>query len=300
MDDTQYEHNPAIRTIRAKIQCFLDYVDGTFRLQELYEDLGAKTPEEKRAIRVGLSREKGRTVESTGSYGTWRKIDSAIKWFDLSDLAQNRLDRLEIEMSLNLHRIVDFLDGDMIGIEGVKGHGKTGFVLESGLRSQKYRQVNYISSELTLAGIQNRADESDTSLSSLKGIRYAYRRENFQDVIEPGAFNIIDWLGAPGLGDEPRYYSIPHLLSKIHDRMDGRGLTIVCLQKDPGKKVGDGGYKIRHKMNLALTLDRDAQGRYWANIQECKVKPELVGYRIQYEPKPFELIPKSDWIPPLT
>ena len=64
-------------------------------------------------------------------------------------------------------------------------------------------------------------------------------------MIEPGAINIIDYLEAPGSGDEPRYFAIPHLLSKIHQKLEGRGLVIVCLQKDPGKKSGEGGVNGR-------------------------------------------------------
>jgi len=298
MTEILYEHNPEIRTIRAKIQTFCDYWEGQFRLSDIYEYVGAKTKDEKTAVRVGLSREKGNTVEPTGSYGTWRKIDKDINWFDLSEITQNNCKCLQVEMTLNIHKLVDFFDGDMIGIEGVKSCGKTGSALESGYRSLPYQKVNYFSSEVSLPAIQDKALKNKIPLSALKGLKYAYRTSNFHDVIEPGAFNIIDWLGAPGSGDEAHYYLIAPLLSKIHEKMNGKGLTIVCLQKDPGKSIGDGGHKIRHKMNLALTLDRDRQGRFWANIEECKVKPELVGYRIQYEPKPFELVPKSDWIPP--
>ena len=124
------------------------------------------------------------------------------------------------------------------------------------------------------------------------------RSDNFQDVIEPGAINIIDYLAAPSSGDDPAYYKIPHMLGKIHNKMDGSGLVIVCLQKDPGKKSGEGGFKTLHKANLYLTLDQDDQGRYWCNIEKCKVRPDLQGYRIQYKPEPFQLTPLSDWIPP--
>ncbi|MBL7176540.1 MAG: hypothetical protein ISS66_12015, partial [Desulfobacteraceae bacterium] len=68
---TNYEHDPKIRTVRAKIQGFLDYVEGTFHVRDVYDALGARTVEEKAAIRKGLSREKGQTIESGGTYGVW-------------------------------------------------------------------------------------------------------------------------------------------------------------------------------------------------------------------------------------
>ncbi|MBC8457481.1 MAG: hypothetical protein H8D67_05735 [Deltaproteobacteria bacterium] len=297
---TNYEHDPKIRTVRAKIQGFLDYVEGTFHVRDVYDALGARTVEEKAAIRKGLSREKGQTIESGGTYGVWHKIDKDIKWFDLSEIEQYALERLPAKFSLGLHHMIDFQDGDLIVIAGLSSSGKSGFELETGRKNLGSMKVNYLSSEVTLAGIHKKAQDNKPpiDLQSLKGLRFAMRTDNFQDLIEPGALNLIDYLSPPSLGDEPKYFAIPHLLSKIHQSLKGKGLAVVSLQKDPGKKSGEGGFKTYQKANLYLTLDRDEQGRFWANIEKCKVRPDLHRYRLQYEPQPFELIPLSDWMPP--
>ena len=80
-------HDPNLRgvKVRAKIEGFFDYVEGTFHLHDVYDALGAKTTDEKAAIRRGLSREKkAGTIETTTKYGVWRKVDKFIEWCDLS------------------------------------------------------------------------------------------------------------------------------------------------------------------------------------------------------------------------
>ena len=97
------------------------------------------------------------------------------------------------------------------------------------------------------------------------------RYENYEDIVEPDEICIVDYLGAPGSGDDPRYFAIPHIIGKIHACMKGTGLLLIVLQKDPGSKSGDGGFKTLHRSNLYLTLDLDEKTkRYWANIQKCK------------------------------
>ncbi|MBW2065018.1 MAG: hypothetical protein JRJ03_08800 [Deltaproteobacteria bacterium] len=81
--------------------------------------------------------------------------------------------------------------------------------------------------------------------------------------------------------------------------MEGTGLVLIVLQKDPGSRSGEGEFKTLHRANLYLTLDRDAAtGRYWLNIIKSKARSRLEGYRIEYEPLKFSLKPVSNWIPP--
>ncbi|MFC1820540.1 hypothetical protein ACFLZG_05600 [Thermodesulfobacteriota bacterium] len=159
--------------------------------------------------------------------------------------------------------------------------------------------MTYLSSELTREQIQERARIEGIELESLKGLRFAMRYENYQDVISPDEIYIIDYLAAPGSGEDPRYFAIPHMIGRIHGKMNGTGLILICLQKDPGSRAGEGGFKTLHRANLYLTMDQDTRtGNYWINIQKCKAKSSLEGYRLHYEPMAFGIKPVSDWIPP--
>ena len=284
--------------VRAKIQGFLDYVEGTFRLRDVYEALGATTTEEKAAIRKGLSREKGGTIESTGSYGIWRKMDRSLALVDLSVIGSDTREGFCAELPLSLGNLFKVYPGDLIVVAGLTNAGKSSFALEFGLKNLGKKQVTYLSSELTREQIQTRAGLDGIKLESLKDLRFAMREGNYQDVVTPDEIYIIDYIQAPGSAEDPRYYAIPQVIAKVHGKMNGTGLLLICLQKDPGSKAGEGGFKTLHRANLYLTLDKDDRGKYWANIQKCKSRSELEGYRLQYELMRFGLEPLSDWIPP--
>ncbi|PKN26580.1 MAG: hypothetical protein CVU64_17585, partial [Deltaproteobacteria bacterium HGW-Deltaproteobacteria-21] len=157
--------------------------------------------------------------------------------------------------------------------------------------------LNYYSSEVTREQVQERAQRDGIPLDSLKGIRFAMRFDNYQDIVSENGIHIIDYLAAPLAGDDPAYFKIPHLIAKIHEKLNGTGLLFILLQKDPGKMSGEGGFKTLHRANLYLTLDKDESGHCWANVQKCKTRSTLEGYRMQYEPRAFGLRPLSEWIP---
>jgi len=297
-NNPKFETNPEIRSVRAKIQGFLDYVDGSFNINEVYISLDAKTADEKNAIRQALFREKqAGTIEKAGSHGLWRKIESQVEWFDLSEVRGKGPEPLKVVMPLGLHGLISLYPGDMIVIAGRTSCGKSSFALEFASSNLAGQKVKYCSNELTIESVQERAGLDGIDLFSLKGLSFTKRYDNFHDLVEPGAINIVDYLSAPGSGNEPQYYSIPHLLTKIHNKLDGKGLVLVCIQKDPGRAAGEGGFKTLHRSNLYMTLDQDAGRQYWANIQKCKVRPDIEGYRMKYRPNPFELRSLSDWIP---
>jgi len=293
----KYETNPEIRTVRAKIRGWLDYVDGTFRLRDAYEALGADSPDKKNAVRQGLHREKGETVEPTGTYAVWRKINRDIEWCDLSASQEVRMERINVKLPIKLDSMIDLYYGDLLIAAGLTNTGKTSFALEFAMKN-RHLGVNYLSSEVTPQQIHDRAEKDGIKIESLSGIKFALLYDAFQDVVEPGKVNIIDYLQAPGSTEDPRYFAIPHLISKIHEKMKGTGMTLICIQKDKGKRTGDGGPKTLHRSNLYLTLDKDDRGRHWMNIQKCKVRSALEGFRMQYRPRLFSLEPLSDWIPP--
>jgi hypothetical protein len=295
---TQYDRNPELRTVRAKIQCFLDLVEGNFRTRDAYEAVGAKSTSEKASVRQALHREKeDEIIEPTGTYGVWRKINKDIEWCDLSACQESHVKKLDTKLPTGLGSLISTFQGDLIVIAGVTNTGKSSFALELALQN-KDTGVRYFSSELTIEQIQDRATKDGIDIKALSGIKFAMRYEAFQDVVQPDCINIIDYLQAPGSAEDPRYFAIPHLISKIHEKMNGTGLTLICIQKDPGKRTGDGGFKTLYRSNLYLSLDKDDRGRYWVNIQKCKVRSALEGFRMEYKPKLFSLEPISDWIPP--
>lgn len=290
-------------TVREKIQSFLEYVEpgSDFTIRDIYDALSAKGNEEKAAVRKAVSREReSGTIESSGKYGSYRKIDKSVEFVDLSMLDDNAGDCFNVSLPGGLENQVKIYPGDLIIYAGLTNCGKSSACLQTAYMNCMNHPVTYFSSELTPKQIQERAQISGIKLESLRGINFAMRYDSYQDVItSDSGICIIDYLAAPGSGDEAKYFAIPHLISKIHNKLNGRGLLIIALQKDPGNRSGEGGFKTLHRSNLYLTLDKDGDAnKYWMNVQKCKAKSSLEGYRLNYKLKPFGLEPLSDWMPP--
>ena len=53
-----------------------------------------------------------------------------------------------------------------------------------------------------------------------------------------------------------QFYLISKHLDDIYRKMDGKGITVVAVQKDPHKEFGRGGSFIEEKPVLSVALDR--------------------------------------------
>lgn len=120
--ETLYEQNPEIRTVRAKIQGFLDYVEGgSFRTSDVYEALCPKTKQEKNNIRTGLHLERvAGSIESLGKYGVWRKVDKTVDWEDLTKVDGDLPEGMDLFRPIGLLNMFPIFPGDMIVIAGTK------------------------------------------------------------------------------------------------------------------------------------------------------------------------------------
>lgn len=131
------------------------------------------------------------------------------------------------------------------------------------------------------------------------------RYDDFQDIILPDGFNIVDWLDA----DKIDYYKIGMLIKGMQIKLT-TGILVVMLQKNSDKEWGDGGVKGAKWADLYITLsynreqnfsraqilkakewigDHDPNGKNYgfeivnygsqlANIREVKKCPKCWGY----------------------
>jgi energy-coupling factor transporter ATP-binding protein EcfA2 len=289
-----YERDPAQAKLRARLQGLFDWVDDGIHITEIYKTLGADTPEKMLAIRRSLSREKAAgNIDTTNQRGVWRRVDRTIEFCDLSLRSEKSIKELDAKLPLQMESLVTVFRGDLIVVAGRTNSGKSSFALELAMLN-KHLHPRYCSCELTIEQVQDRALKDGKSLEDLSGIQFAMKHGDYQDVMEEGCLNIVDFLSAPN----GEYYLIPPLITKIHERMNGTGLLLVCLQKDKGRRSGEGGEKTLHRSNLYLTMDRQENGQHWLNVEKCKVSGSLEGYRIKYKPGKFGLESLSDWIPP--
>ncbi len=299
LDDFNINTDPpdAHWTTRSKLQMWLESVDGTFHLRDAYEAMGAGSAEAKTRVRQALHREKGQSIESGGRYGTYRRIDRGVEWADLSVEDEGGPKSLDLHIGLGIGHLVRLFPGDEFVVAGETGGGKTGFAFDFALNNKDKFPVNYFSSEVNKEGMQDKAKKDRIELSRLKGFKFGMRYDHYEDVIVPGEINIIDYVKPPDIEGKPGFFAIAHLLQKIHRSLNGEGIALVCIQKDNNTRFGEGGSKTAHAANLYLTLHENKTGQWWAQIEKCKVRPELKGYGLRYEPRPAHLEAKTDWLP---
>jgi hypothetical protein len=83
------------------------------------------------------------------------------------------------------------------------------------------------------------------------------RYEDFQDLISPGAFNLVDWLDA----DKVEYYKIGLLIKTMQSKV-GDGVLAVAIQKNSNSEFGDGGEKSAKWADLYLTLSYNREKNF--------------------------------------
>ena len=150
---------------------------------------------------------------------------------------------------------ITLYEGDMILIAGEGNRGKTAWVLNMMVNNCDKMPVFYFTSEFNAPKFRDRMKEfkwrTYTDDSGKPKFTVAEQSDNWQDVIQPDALNIIDWMK---LDDE---------MWKIRGIMDGiksklrKGVAVICIQKRTYKKYGEGGEYSKDLASVYLTMSYD-------------------------------------------
>jgi len=92
-----------------------------------------------------------------------------------------------------------------------------------------------------------------------------HRTENFEDVIQPDAINIIDFLEI-----HDKFWLIGQAITNIWKRLD-KGIAIVCVQKADGQEHGRGGSFLVEKPRLTINLSKRFNDSGELDGAVCKV-----------------------------
>jgi hypothetical protein len=90
-------------------------------------------------------------------------------------------------------------------------------------------------------------------------------KENFEDYVESGKINIIDWINLSG----DKSYDIGKIIENIKTNI-GKGIAIVVVQKSENKELGRGGDYTRDMADVYFTLD--PLGKIGTRLSVGKVK----------------------------
>ena len=151
-----------------------------------------------------------------------------------------------------LHEYCFLYRKNIMIIFGSKDAGKTAILLNIiKLNMHKHRTL-YFSSEMVEDELAGRLRKDDSLRLEDWKFEPFERSYDFDQVVDPDALNIIDFLELGG--DESEYYKGVSLVRKIYDKLD-KGVAIIAVQKNHGADLPKGGSGLLEKARIGLSLD---------------------------------------------
>lgn len=217
----------------------------------------------------------------------YRYIDSSIKHIDW--LNSNSEDCINIKWPYGYEDDSHFgFDGhviipqkSIIIVAGVSNMGKTTFALNFLWLNMDDHKCILMGNEYDPSQFKRRANtmldiNDPLNQDGKPKFELIERYENWKDIIQPDAINIIDWIN---LGD--KFYELGKVLEGIKEKLN-KGIALCCIQKDANKAIGMGGMWGTHLATLYLTLDYNR-----ITVEKAK---EWNGHNPNHEMYGFEII----------
>jgi hypothetical protein len=223
---------------------------GDFSVNDIYKELKLYDQDEMRVCNETLEEMlKTGDVQRIGSRRGWyRRVDKRVQVIDWRN-AETR--EFPLRMPFKLHHQVKIFPKSIIAISGEKNVGKTAVCLNLvKLNQNRGYQVDYYSSEMLGPEFKVRLEAFDDVPIDAWKFRAIHRTQDFADVINPDAINIIDFLEI-----YDQFWKIGKYITEIFNKLKN-GVAIVCVQKSGGSEHGRGGSFLIEKPRLTLNLSR--------------------------------------------
>jgi hypothetical protein len=237
------------RNLAQEIREWLNVTGPLWTVTECDKELGIVTDRYKANRRVILHRLvlEGVIARVEGKAGTFRVVEKQCNEIDF--LSGDTGTPQPIKWPLGLEKYVNIYRKNLVIVAGSKDSGKSAFLLNTIRLNQDRFKIVYFSSEMGAEELSLRLSKFGYPLNSWK-FKAFERADNFEDVIEPDALNLIDFYEITD-----SFYLIGGKLKKLHDKL-GAGIAIIALQKDPKAPLGRGASFSLEKARLYCTLDR--------------------------------------------
>jgi len=271
-----------INSISQKVVNWVKAGSGDFADTDIFKALDLFDADQKQMCVDTLARLlKQDEIERVGKrYGWYRRIDRSLSVIDWKSADTTEF---PIILPFKLHEYSRTFSGSIIAISGEKGTGKTAVCLNIvRLNQNRYipilkgvAPIYYFSSEMMEQEFKVRIDEFDVPREDWN-FEAINRTENYADVIQPNAINIIDFLEM-----HDKFWLVSKYLTEIWNRLD-KGICILCVQKGEGKEHGRGGSFLVEKPRLSLNLsknyaDNGARQGSTLKVTNCKFPRKGMG-----------------------
>ncbi len=239
------------------------YADVTLNLRDCYQDLIAKSENDRTAIRMAFKRlvKRGMLQVIKNRSGMYRYMNGKMEEIDFFNVDTTPY---PIKYPLGVHELVETYKKSLVVLAGEPNAGKTAYLLNLAWKNKDKHPI-YFSSEMGAAELQIRLKKFNHLLSDWKDIRFISKSSDFRDVIDPNGLNIIDYLEVA-----KDFYEIGGLLTDIFNTLKD-GVAVVGIQKPIGRDTGVGGARTLDKARLYLAIEpgilKIVKGKLWR--QDC-------------------------------
>ena len=240
--------------------------EGVFLLKDCYFELKLVNSEDQLTARVTLAKlVKDGSIEKYGNNrGQYRAKTTDAPVIDIYSADMSEYD---VKLPLSIHEYVKVHKSNIIIIAGESNSGKTALCLNIA-RKNRHHKINYLSSEMQDGTeLRIRLEAFGDDMRVWEGVNFRFRTDNFPDVIDPNALNIVDYLDE---GAEGEAYKMTRRIKDISEKLNN-GIAVVCIQKSSQKQFGFGGEGTKNVARLYLTITGQnritiEKGKVWRNI----------------------------------
>jgi len=274
------------KSLHQQIRDWLDGCSGKFNTQDIYRFFSLNDTTRKKAALMALGRlEKDGIIRRVagGKAGWYAKVEE--KDFALIDYENADDTPLDIILPFGLHRHMEWFAKGMGVIAGDQDAGKTALMFNLAHDNQGlFSEVVYIATEMGPPLLKRRLKKfcfANDYLypDAIRGISFREPKTiNYMDLIEPDAFNIIDYYELSG----EQFKEVSGYFRQIYDRLN-KGVCFIALQKKRGADLGRSAELALEKPLLYISLHRGGIGR----IEKCKTEwtEDFRPYDIEYHYK---------------
>lgn len=252
--DSAYDNLPRERDITQEMDEWIADSEGLFKITDIFNYLKPSKRDQKiirKYIRTLIKNNVIERVSSKGN-GIFRRVINNTAIIDFKNAPDDIIFDIDWPKAFYFTDWFKLYPGNIAIIAGSPNSGKTALALNLiRLNMYKYR-VNYFSCEITAGELKARLNEFEGI--SAKDFNFnAYELStNFADLVEENALNIIDYWQPSSDG---AFYAIAEDLDKIHKKLNGTGLAIVCVQKKRGAELGRGAEFSLERPRLYISMD---------------------------------------------
>jgi len=266
-------------TLADRVLGWVRETNAWFGIDELDRELGLRDERDKENRRKIMLRlkEKGIVEPHKKVNKQWRYVSTSLVHINFANAVQGG--HLEVAWPLGIENWAHIYPGNIIVIAGAPNAGKTAFLLNFIWRNQGKYPIKYFCSEMGEDGVELR-----DRLDKFEGMAItdwhfdAYdRSSNFEDVIDPDAVNVVDYLEMT-----EDLWSVNTHLTAINEKLKS-GIAVVAIQKKVGALYGRGQEFGLEKPKIYLSLDKGQltiiKGKAWATKQNpngLKVKFQII------------------------